>query len=208
MVCGKRNASMLKISTQNSYNASLGANQVYSGTSEDVSRYATVKIAIRGTQGASGTIYVGFSPDGTSWSETSYLCSDPSTYNPFVVKVTGAYFRLRFENAGVAQSNLRVQSLLDTGTSSAVGGGAAVGGGSGNQVRQIITLNPTMISDKSFAIAQAPANPANVDFIPYGGSKQRYSVDFDVNSNIISWSGRGLDGFLSSGDVVEITYFT
>jgi len=198
----------IRISTKNSSTTPLDSGETFVGISEDVNDFGTIRIALRSESGVSGTLYVCFSSDESLWSETSYSVSDPSTYEPLVVKVSQRYFRVRYTNGGVDQTAFRIQSELNSGEFIGGGGGGGGGGGTANQVRQIVTLSSGNIASKSFTIASAPANPANLDFIPYSGPKQRYSVDFTVSGNTVSWSGLGLDGTLAVNDVIEITYFT
>ena len=40
----------------------------------------------------------------------------------------------------------------------------------------------------------------------YQGSSQFYGLDFQITANIIQWSGLGLAGQISAGDILRIAY--
>jgi hypothetical protein len=70
------------------------------------------------------------------------------------------------------------------------------------------TLTSGEISAKSLTLLNAPfsANLTIVDLI--GGSPQIFNVDFTVAGTSLSWTGLGLDGILSSGDILRVQYLT
>jgi hypothetical protein len=197
---------MFVISTKNSSGIiPLAGGASFTGIGEDVSAYSSIKITLRGTSIASGTLFIGFSDNNVDWDETSVIVSDPATQLPSTVAVTNIYFRLRYVNDATPHASFRIQSLLSN-----EGGTVIIGGGGGSsveQVRQVVTLTASNISTKSFTLSNAPLNPAALDFHPYGGIKQHYGVDFTVSGTTLSWSGLGLDGFLAENDVIAVTYF-
>jgi hypothetical protein len=70
------------------------------------------------------------------------------------------------------------------------------------------TLTGSEISAKQITLPGTPYVAANtmLDVLTIG--PQQYSVDYTVSSNILSWSGLGLDGTLTSGMVLRILFFT
>ena len=75
-------------------------------------------------------------------------------------------------------------------------------------VRQLVSLTPSDIAAKSITLDNVPINPSGVEVFPWGGIPQRYNVDYVVSSNVLSWGGLGLDGFLEPNDELEIVYLT
>lgn len=88
------------------------------------------------------------------------------------------------------------------------GNGVSEGGfqvGSGFTV-ETITLTSTNILNKSVTLSGTPLYPQNVLCIPEGGIAQRYSIDFTISANTLSWDALGLDGFLEAGETLTISY--
>lgn len=67
------------------------------------------------------------------------------------------------------------------------------------------TLDNSNIVGKLIILQAAPAVPAKVK-LSVGGVEQEVGVDFSVSGNLISWSGLGLEGILTVGDIVTVTY--
>lgn len=71
-----------------------------------------------------------------------------------------------------------------------------------------IEITSQHISQKSFNLTEAPNYYLNIHFLPDGGPPQRPTIDFElVGEKTISWNGKGLDGILSEGDIVNIIYY-
>jgi hypothetical protein len=68
-------------------------------------------------------------------------------------------------------------------------------------------LNASEISSDSFTLAVAPSVATNVIVDVINGTPQHYGVDFNVSGSTVNWSGLGLDGVLSAGDVLRLQYF-
>lgn len=62
------------------------------------------------------------------------------------------------------------------------------------------TLTPTDITNKFVTLTKAPAVPSDTILSVVGGCDQDYSSDFTISGSVLSWTGLGLDGILSSGD--------
>lgn len=61
-------------------------------------------------------------------------------------------------------------------------------------------------SAKQFTLAATPLTGSKVLVDIIGGVSQQYSVDFTISGNVFNWSGLGLDGLLTTGDVVRLHY--
>ena len=70
------------------------------------------------------------------------------------------------------------------------------------------TLSSGESAAKQLTLANVPANAAMVILDVIDGGPQQYSVDYSVSVDVVSWSGLGLDGILSTGDVLRLLYFT
>ena len=84
-------------------------------------------------------------------------------------------------------------------------GGFPIGQGTGSNVDQI-TITQTHIDNKAFELSHAPLYPESVILTPMGGIPQLNGIDFEVNLNVVNWSGLGLDGFIELGDTIVIHY--
>jgi hypothetical protein len=81
-----------------------------------------------------------------------------------------------------------------------------IGVNGGTLVTQIVTLTEENILTKQLILNTIPVNSNLVQLTPVNGIPQLNSVDFQVNLNILSWNGLGLDGFLEVGDILIIEY--
>lgn len=71
---------------------------------------------------------------------------------------------------------------------------------------ETITLNATMLSNKSFSLSNAPVEPAKIELTPIGGIQQVYGVDYQYINGVVSWNGLGLDGFLELDEQIIVRY--
>jgi len=205
------------ISTQNSSKSSLTSNATYVGAGESASGYSTVTITLRGNAVGAGTLYVGFSADNSSWTETAFTVSDPTTQAPIMVRVDSLFYRIRYVNGATAQSSFRIQSAFlvnptagstgPVGPPGPQGPEGPAGPGAVSEIKELITISAEDQSSKSFALSQTPTTPANLNLFPLGAPKQIYGIDFTVSGATVSWNGMGLDGFLLEGEQVEVRYF-
>jgi hypothetical protein len=86
-------------------------------------------------------------------------------------------------------------------------GGFAIGSGNGtNNITQIITLTQQNIDDKEVILSSIPILPESVQLTPNGGIPQINGIDFEVTSNILTWDGFGLEGYLEAGDILIVQY--
>ena len=77
---------------------------------------------------------------------------------------------------------------------------------SGSQKVDKFTLNSTDISNKFVTLSSTPSTAGNTILLVEDAGNMFYGVDFTVSGNQLSWSSLALDGILSSGDNLTITY--
>jgi len=68
------------------------------------------------------------------------------------------------------------------------------------------TLNGTDITNKFVTLSLIPSVPSNTILLVEDAGNMFYGVDFTVSGNQLSWSGKALDGILSSGDNLTVSY--
>jgi hypothetical protein len=68
------------------------------------------------------------------------------------------------------------------------------------------TISAADISAKQITLVPTPNDPDEVTLEFLTGGGQENGVDFEVTSNVISWDGLGLDGFIELGDNLVIQY--
>jgi hypothetical protein len=86
-------------------------------------------------------------------------------------------------------------------------GGFPIGMGAGGiNVTETIILTQQNIDDKEVTLNSTPMISESVQLTPSGGIPQVNGIDFSVVSNILSWDGLGLDGFLQAGDILLVQY--
>lgn len=80
------------------------------------------------------------------------------------------------------------------------------GGGGGTRMRvEEFTLDPTDISNKYVTLQYPPLNN-NISLSIANGPQQSYTEDYIVSGQNLTWSGRGMDGVLSTGDELVVEY--
>lgn len=101
------------INAANSTTTPLGSAGVFTGTSVDVSQYASITISAFADQ--AGTVNIQQSTDGTNWDITgdSYAVT-ASTVRPISTPVFARFARVVYTNGGVAQTTFRLQTILHT----------------------------------------------------------------------------------------------
>lgn len=103
-----------KISTNNSSTTPLGSSGVFTGTSEDVTKYTHVTVSIY-TDQASATdgLSIQFSTDGSNWDHIDIFSIPANIGKTFTVQRSAQYFRVVYTNGTSAQSVFRLQVLLN-----------------------------------------------------------------------------------------------
>ena len=79
-------------------------------------------------------------------------------------------------------------------------------GALGYSVEQL-EITPTQALNKEITLADVPNFPQKTLLYIDGGAAAFYNLDFEVTGDVLSWSGKRLDGLLTSGDLVRIVYF-
>jgi hypothetical protein len=68
------------------------------------------------------------------------------------------------------------------------------------------TLNGTDISNGFVVLSLTPSVAGNTILSIENAGGMFYGIDFTVTGNHLSWTGLALDGILSSGDKLTVTY--
>jgi hypothetical protein len=68
-----------------------------------------------------------------------------------------------------------------------------------------ITLSATDILNKRVQLAQVNV-PSNVALSIVGGVSQQYDIDYYAVDDYLCWDGKVLEGYLSAGDILRVTY--
>ena len=101
-----------KVSTVNSSVATLANGAVFTGTSEDISGFATATIFVDSDQ--DGTLSMQFSSDGTNWdrSKNVVINQDISTGSVHTIETISQFFRVVYTNGSVTQTHFRLQTIF------------------------------------------------------------------------------------------------
>jgi len=101
------------VSSNNSTSSTLTSGQTFTGTSDDVSRYGSVKIGITTNVNSDNTgITLEFSSDGTNWDIVKYETYDAAVqYYEIESPVRGKFFRVVYINGATNQSTFRLQTI-------------------------------------------------------------------------------------------------
>lgn len=79
--------------------------------------------------------------------------------------------------------------------------GGLTGGGA-----EIITLTQDDINNKYVQLAGTATQPEDVRLSIINGITQLYGVDYVIGGNVLSWSAKGLDGFLEVNDILYVQF--
>jgi hypothetical protein len=100
--------------------------------------------------------------------------------------------------------------VFDTDQKRYYGGDGATYGGipiASESMTESIILTQLDIDNKNIRLGKVPLTPSTISLTPSGGPRQIYGLDFEIiDSNLLSWDGKGLDSFLEDGDVLFIQY--
>ena len=101
------------VSTANSSAAALGISGVFTGTSEDVTEYADIRVYVFSDQAsATDGLKIQQSSNGTNWDIIDSYSIPASTGKNFSIGVSAKFFRIVYTNGGVAQTAFRLQAKL------------------------------------------------------------------------------------------------
>lgn len=101
------------VSTANSTTTALAANGVFTGTSEDISQYASITVTLH-SSAASATdgLSMQQSTDGTNWDVTDVFTIPANTGKTFAVHIVAKFWRVVYTNGAAAQTTFRLQSIF------------------------------------------------------------------------------------------------
>lgn len=108
-----RSTNNTAISTANSSVANLAGAAVFTGTSEDVSDYAEVRVMVYSSHGsATNGLSLQQSTDGTNWFQTDVWTVSPTTSIVVGIGVAARYFRLVYTNGATLTTTLQIQTIF------------------------------------------------------------------------------------------------
>ena len=100
------------ISTTNSTTVALGIGGVFTGTSEDITEYADIRVSIFADQvSATDGLQMQQSSNGTNWDISDSYTIPASTGKNFSIGTSAKFFRIVYTNGGVAQVTFRLQTV-------------------------------------------------------------------------------------------------
>jgi len=92
-------------STVNATTTPLGIDGVFTGTGEETTNYADITITVQADQAsATDGLEMQFSHDNITWSTTDRYTIPANKCKPFSLSAIGKYFRVKYTNGGVAQT--------------------------------------------------------------------------------------------------------
>jgi hypothetical protein len=101
------------VSTVNSTSANLGISGVFTGTSEDLTQYASVNVYVFSSHvSATDGLSIQFSSDGSNWDVANTYTIPATTGKSFNIQVAAQFYRLVYTNGGTGTTSLRIQSVF------------------------------------------------------------------------------------------------
>lgn len=101
------------ISQANSYSGSLGINQTFTGVWEDCTNYSEIIVTVTASQtSATNGLKIEWSIDGITKDNDDVFTISASSSKTFSFPCQTKYVRVVYINDGVAETNLRIQTLL------------------------------------------------------------------------------------------------
>lgn len=84
-------------------------------------------------------------------------------------------------------------------------GGFLIGSNLGFRFERI-EITEEHIQNKQVILEGTPFNPTAVNLTFEKGLPQVYGIDFTIQGRVLSWDGKGLDGFIDDTDVLLVQY--
>jgi len=101
------------VSTVNSSTATLGIGGVFTGTSEDMTEYADIRVTVFADQAsATDGLSIQQSSNGTNWDVTDVFTIAAGAGRTFAIGSSAKFFRVVYTNGGVAQGAFRLQTIF------------------------------------------------------------------------------------------------
>lgn len=101
------------VSTVNTSTAALGISGVFTGTSEDISGFATISVSVfADVASATDGLQMQQSSNGTNWDNIDFYTVPASTGKTFKADVSAKFFRIVYTNGGTAQTAFRLQTMF------------------------------------------------------------------------------------------------
>ena len=102
------------VSSLNSSSANLALNAVFTGTGEDVTTFANVKISIfASVASATDGLQIQQSSNNVDWDASDAYSIPATTNKSFSVPVNNKFFRIVYTNGGVATTSFRLQVIFN-----------------------------------------------------------------------------------------------
>ncbi len=98
-----------RVDSNNSTNTPLGVSGTFTGTSSDISMYASIVVSVFADQ--AGELQMQFSTDGVNWDILNYQVR-ASILETHRLTITRQYFRIIYLNGTIAQTQFRLQILV------------------------------------------------------------------------------------------------
>lgn len=103
------------ISTNNSSTSTLGSGAAFTGTADEITRYASVSVYVfSNVASATDGLSLQQSNDGTNWDVLDVFTYQTGAGRTYGVQATARYFRVVYTNSGSAQGSFRLQTILHT----------------------------------------------------------------------------------------------
>jgi len=101
------------VSTNNSSTTPLGISGVFTGTAEDISQFAEIRVSVfSDVASATDGLNIQLSSDGTNWDINNQYTVPATTGKEFGVGSGPRFFRIVYTNSGTAQTTFRLQTTL------------------------------------------------------------------------------------------------
>lgn len=140
----------------------------------------------------------GFYPGQTEQNLRAITAFAQGTHDPSVVPTVGKmgtlFVQLGTLNVWQKQDNGRTTNWTPY----------PIGGGGSNYQSEFRTLTAPEAAAKEITLATTPTSLVTLDIV--GGCVQYLGLDYTVTGDVLSWDGLGLDGLLSAGDMLVISY--
>ena len=102
-----------KVSTVNSTAVTLANDEVFIGTSEDITMFASVSIQVFASHAsATDGLSIEFSTDGTNWDEKHLATVAAAASSEAILPAHAKFFRIIYTNGGITQTAFRLQTIF------------------------------------------------------------------------------------------------